>query len=261
MRSRFHYFPFFCCTLVPLFGQGLEPDAAGCIDSKIVPKLAGCRIDNCENKDSDHRDVATREDEKGEPVTSVVEGESRSVMYECREGTTPAGVVQQAMALLRDAHFEIPYHFTEQEGEITAQKGELWVLLEAASRYYTLIELKAAPSEDNAADAVEMAEAIERDGHVAIYGVEFLPEPAKIAPGSEPVLREVAAMLEEHSEWRVRIDARTEPQSQAIVAWLVGRGIERTRLEASNSVAAQPETGKAKNSRIDLVKIGPALPH
>ncbi len=261
MQSWFHFFAFFCWTLGPLFGQGMEPDAAGCVDSKIVPKLAGCRIDNCENKDSDHRDVATREDEKGEAVTSVVEGESRSVMYECREGTTPAGVVQQAMALLRDAHFEIPYHFTEQEGEITAQKGELWVLLEAASRYYTLVELKDAPSEDNAGDAADMADAIERSGHVGIYGVEFSPGRADIAPGSELALREVAAMLAEHPEWRVRIDTRTEPQSQAIVAWLIGRGIERTRLEPSNSGGAQPETSKAKNSTIELVKIGPALPH
>lgn len=155
---------FFCCTLVPMFGQGLEPDAAGCVDSKIVPKLAGCRIDNCENKDSDRRDVATREDEKGEPVTTVVEGESHSVMYECREGTTPAGIVQQAIALLRSAHFEIPYQFADQEGAITAQKADLWVLLEAASRYYTVTELKAASSVENAFDAADLAEALSAMG-------------------------------------------------------------------------------------------------
>ena len=247
MRLRLHCYAFFCCTLVPLFGQALEPDAAGCVDSKIVPKLAGCRIDNCENKDSDHRDVAVREGEKGEPVTSAVEGESRSLMYECREGTTPAGVVQQAIVLLRDAHFEIPYQFAEQEGAITAQKGDLWVLLEAASRYYTLVELKAAPYDENASDAADMAEALERNGHVAIHGVEFSAGRAEIAPGSEPALREVVAMLEDHPEWRIRINALTEPQSQAIVAWVTGHGIPGARLESS-SVASKS---------IELVRIGP----
>ena len=246
MRLRFHYSALFCCTLVPLCGQGLEPDGAGCIDSKIVPKLAGCRIDNCENKDSDRRDVAMREDEKGEPVTTLVEGESRSLMYECREGTQPAGIVQQAIALLRAAHFEVPYQFADQEGAITAQKGDLWVLLEAASRYYTLIELKAAPSDENAVDAADMAEALERNGHVAINGVEFTEGGAEIAPGSEPALREVTAMLEDHPEWRIRISAKTGPQSQAIVAWFTGHGIPRAKLESS-SVASKS---------IELEKIG-----
>ena len=35
----------------------LEPDASGCVDSKTLPKLPMCRIDNCEAKDDDQRAV------------------------------------------------------------------------------------------------------------------------------------------------------------------------------------------------------------
>ena len=208
------------CCLIPLFsqvsGQSPEPDAPGCVDSKIVPELLGCRIDNCEKKDSDHRDVATREDEKGDAVTSAVEGDSRSLMYECREGTTPAGIVQQAAAVLKAAQFEIPYQFAGQEGAISAQKGDLWVLIEAASRYYTVVELKATPRDESAIDAADMAEAIERHGHVAVYGVEFLAGRSDFAPESIPVLREMAALLEDNPEWRIRVEATPTASAQSL---------------------------------------------
>jgi outer membrane protein OmpA-like peptidoglycan-associated protein len=279
MRLRLYHCVLVWCWWIPLFGQGQEPDAPGCVDSKIVPKLLGCRIDNCENKHSDHRDVVTREDEKGDAVTSAVEGESRSLMYECREGTTPDGIVQQAIAVLKAAQFEIPYQFADKEGAITARKGDLWVLVEAASRYYTLVELKAAPSDESAIDAADMAEAIERHGHVAIYGVEFPPGRSDIVPECVPMLREIAAMLEDNPEWRIRVEGHTDSagtklanvtlsqrRSAAVVAWLVGRGIKRVRLESAGLGDAQPltdndtEVSRSKNRRIELVKIESTSP-
>src|SRR5579871_574935 len=119
----------------------LDPDASGCADSKLLPKLELCRIDNCEKKDSDHRDIPVREDEHGDAVLSAVDGESRSVMYECREGTTPTDVVRQAAMALRATGFEVPYQFTDKEASLTGHKGDTWVLVDAASRYYTLVEL------------------------------------------------------------------------------------------------------------------------
>src|SRR5271155_3373811 len=262
IHLRLNHSVFSWCVLfwwlpVPLssqvVGQSLEPDAPGCVDSKIVPKLLGCRIDNCEHKDSDHRDVAMREDERGEAVTSAVEGESRSLMYECNEGTTPARIVQQAIGVMKAAQLEIPYQFADQEGAITAKKGDLWILIEAASRYYTLVELRATPSDESGIDPADMAEAIERHGRVAIYGVEFPPGRADFAPESVPVLGEIAAMLEDHPEWRIRVEGHTdsigtklanvtlsERRSAAVVAWLVARGIQRGRLESAGFGGAKP---------------------
>jgi len=52
----------------------LDADAGGCADSTILPKLPFCRIDNCEKKESDHRDIAIKDDGNGEPVTNPVDG-------------------------------------------------------------------------------------------------------------------------------------------------------------------------------------------
>src|SRR5580704_93273 len=67
-RSVKHSFlVMFLFYLVPemrtLAAQGLPPlsrvapDQPGCVDSKFFPKISACRIDNCEKKDSDHRDI------------------------------------------------------------------------------------------------------------------------------------------------------------------------------------------------------------
>ena len=81
------YFAFALLCLPVTAQTKLEPDAQGCSDSKVLPKLELCRIDNCEKKESDHREVPIREDEHGEAVTSSLDGDSRSVMYECVDGT------------------------------------------------------------------------------------------------------------------------------------------------------------------------------
>src|SRR5579885_3184297 len=151
---RYLVFVVWCLPLAAQSGAGLAPDASGCTDSKILPKLEMCRVDNCEKKDSDHREIPVKEDEKGDAVISAIDGDSQSVMYECREGTTPADVVKQAAAALRATGFEVPYTFADKEATLTARKADTWIILDAASRFYTVVELKAANELETATDAV-----------------------------------------------------------------------------------------------------------
>lgn len=251
------------CLPALLGAQALAPDAAGCVDSHIVPKLLGCRIDNCEHKDADQREVTLREDKKGDPVTSLLEGASRSVMYECGEGTTPSDIVSQAVAALKAARFQIPYQFSDREGAITSQKDDLWVLVDAASRYYTLVELKAKPADESVIDAVDMADAIERNGRVSIFCVAFVMGSADITPESAPALEEITVMLEDNPDWRIRVEGHSDSpslsqwRSAAVVEWLVLHHIKRERLESTGLGDAEP--GPRKNQRIDLVRIDQAV--
>ena len=265
----------FLVLCLPLAAQvKLEPDAPNCADSKILPKLELCRVDNCENKDADHREVPVRDDEHGEAVTTSLDGDSRSVMYECVDGTLPSDVVRQAATALRATGFEVPYQFSDKEASLTARKGDMWITVDAASRFYTLTEIKAASDLETATDAVALADAIDRYGHVPAYGITFLSGRADISPESVLALREVAAMMEDHPEWRIRVTGHTDNQGSkeanttlslrratAVVNWLVGRGVKRPRLEAIGAGDANPvasndsEEGRAKNRRIELVKI------
>jgi outer membrane protein OmpA-like peptidoglycan-associated protein len=254
----------------------LEADAPGCLDSRFLPKLSGCRIDNCEQKASDRREAPVREDEKtGDPLTYSLDGESRSVMYECAAETTPQSIVKRAAGALVTAGFEVPYQFIGEEGVITARKGDTWLLLEAASNFYTLVELTVAPPDEHViTDATGLAEAIERFGRVTVHGVRFLSGLSDTTMDSEPALRELAVMLTDHPDWRVRIEVHTDntglraanlalstKRAAAITSWLSGRGVKRIRMEAAGKGDTQPvadnstPSGRWRNQRLEVVKV------
>jgi len=262
--------------VIPLAAQPrLDPDAPNCADSRSLPKLVMCRIDNCEQKNGDHRDIPVRDDEKGDPVTNPLDGDSRAVMYECAEGVTPADIIQKAATALRAFGFEVPYQFVDKEGAVTARKGDLWVTVEAASRYYTVTELTVAPPDyDSIVDAPSMEDALEKYGKAPLYGITFLPGRADIAPESVIMLREIYALMEDNPGWRIRIEGHTDAtgtkaanmalsikRAQAVVDYLVNRGVKRARLEAAGLGDTDPvannatEAGRTRNRRIQLVKL------
>lgn len=269
---------YLCALLVslPLLAQPrLEPDAPQCADSKAVPKLLMCRIDNCEAKTGDHLDVAVREDDKGEPVTNAIDGNTRAVMYECAEQVAPADVIGKAETALRAFGFDVLYKFADKEGGLTAHKGDLWVTVDAASHYYTLTEITATPPDyDSIVDAPAIEDALEKNGKAPLYGITFLPGRADIAPESVIALREVYAMMQDNPDWRIRVEGHTDStgakavnmalslkRAQTVVDYLVNRGVKRARLEAAGLGDTQPvgdnatEAGRTRNRRIQLVKI------
>jgi len=280
-RALKSVFPLICLFSLGLAAQGLpplaklSPDQPGCADSKFFPKIAACRIDNCEKKDSDHRDIPVSEDEKGDPVTAPMDGSSRAVMYECWTGTTPASIVEKAEAGLKAAGFDIPYRFSDAEASLTAHKDDLWVTVEAASRFYTLTEINAVgPDFESAIDADSMAEMLERYGHVPVNGVEFVAGKAELVASSSTILEEVATLLKDHPTWHLRVEGHTDNvgsktsnlnlsffRASAVVTWLAANGIKRARLDPKGLGDTRPvgdnatEAGRSRNRRIELVKI------
>ena len=253
----------------------LAPDQPGCVDSKFFPKILACRIDNCEKKESDHRDVPVGEDEKGDALTAAMEGNSRSVMYECWAGTTPASIVEKAEAALKTAGFDVPYRFSDVEASLTAHKDDLWVTVEAASRFYTLTEIDAVgPDFESATDADSIAEMLEHYGHIPLNGVQFVPGRPELMPGSAVILEEVAALMKDHPTWHLRVEGHTDNvgsktanlnlsffRASAVVNWLSMNGIKRARLDPKGMGDTKPvadnatEAGRARNRRVELVKI------
>lgn len=264
-----------------LSGQGLpplaklSPDQPGCVDSKFFPKIPACRIDNCEKKESDHRDIPVAEDEKGDPISAPMDGPSRAVMYECWTGTTPGSIVEKAEIALKAAGFEVPYRFADAEATLTARKDDLWVTVEAASRFYTLTEINAgAPDFESATDADSIAEMLERYGRVPLNGVEFITGRPELMPASHTILDEVVTLMKDHPTWHLRVEAHTDNvgsktanlnlsffRASSVVTWLAANGIKRARLDPKGMGDTHPvgdnttEAGRSRNRRIELVKI------
>ncbi len=163
----------------------LAPDQPGCVDSKLFPKILACRIDNCEKKESDRRDIPVGEDERGDAINAAMEGPSHSVMYECWTGTTPASIVEKAEVALKAAGFDVPYRFADAEATLTAHKDDLWITVEAASRFYTLTEItRWGRISIPRSMPIRSAEMLERYGHVPLNGIQFVPGRQELVPGS-----------------------------------------------------------------------------
>ncbi len=268
----------FATLACSLNAQKLPPDAAGCQDSKWLTKLPGCRIDNCEKKDGDRREVTVKDVGEGKQETSTVDGDSRSVMYECPTGTTPKSVVEQAAAAFRSAGFEVPYVFTDDEGALTAHKGDTWVTIEAAARFYTLIETNVtAPDYESLRDAASMAEALEKYKHIPLYGIKFVTGSATLAPEAALVLFELGQMMDDNPDWAIRLEGYTDNlgtheanmglslrRANAVASYLGARGIKGGRVKVAAMAEANPiapndnEANRARNRRIEIVLVPPA---
>jgi outer membrane protein OmpA-like peptidoglycan-associated protein len=284
MNREFKHFLIFVFPLVlgqTVVAQGLPPlaklapDQPGCVDSKSFPKISACRIDNCEKKESDHREIPISEDEKGDPVTAAMDGSSRAVMYECWTGTTPTSVVEKAEIALKAAGFDVPYRFADSEASLTAHKDDLWITVEAASRFYTLTEINAVgPDFESAIDADSIGEMLEKYGHVPLNGLQFVAGRPDMVPGSVTILDEVLNLLKAHPSWHLRVEGHTDNvgsktanlnlsffRASTVVNWLAANGIKRARLDPKGMGDTHPladnttEPGRVKNRRIEIVKI------
>ncbi len=277
-----------CNFAASLYGQAAKPapvsaavtavkgDAAGCVDSTALPRMQGCRIDNCETKDYERRDVPVGKELNGDPVIESMEGELKAVMYECAETVSASQIVQRGANLLKLSGYKVPYVNTDAEAELSAQLKDTWILVEAIAKYYTLYEFKVIPPEPEPLEAKEMAEAIEKTGHVALYGLEYDAARMNVMPESESIMDEVLKLLKGHPELKVRIEVNTDntgltatnhvisrQRASTLVAWLVAHGIDKSRLAAAGNGESKPiadiDTAKGRmlNRRVDLVKIIP----
>ena len=122
--------------------------------------------------------------------------------------------------------------------------------------------------------AAEIAERLAADGRLALRSVAFESGSAVLLPESHPALGQVVLALcrdpalrlgiEVHSdstggeEFNLRI---TERRAGAIREWLVGQGIDESRLEATGCGERQPiapnttAQGRAANRRVEIVAL------
>jgi outer membrane protein OmpA-like peptidoglycan-associated protein len=108
-----------------------------------------------------------------------------------------------------------------------------------------------------------------------VESVYFTLNKATIEVRSYPLLDNVAAVLKVHAELRIRVEGHTDSQgdetynlalsqrrSQSVVEYLVGKGIDRARLEAQGYGESKPiadnrsRGGRAQNRRVVFSIIG-----
>lgn len=120
-------------------------------------------------------------------------------------------------------------------------------------------------------DTAALAEQLQRERKVDLYGIYFDTAQATLKPESEATLRQVLGVLQEDPELRLVIAGHTdseggddynqglsERRAESVVRWLVDQGVSAPRLSAEGHGESRPVAdnasaeGRALNRRVEL---------
>ena len=255
----------------PAFAQ----DAEGCKDVNFS-RMANFHIRECDDKDFDSFNFA--EIGGNEPVT--VEGHIVTVGYEINEGAK----APSALAVLRN------YENAAQKAGWTLVKDDKdsgdavwnrkkgdhlqWAQLGYnGGEGYKLFYGEPAALEQSVTTADDMLSALNSEGHVALQ-INFDTGKSTIKPESQSIVDQIVQLLKSNADLKLRVEGHTdnvgdakankalsESRAKAVVAALTGKGIAASRLKAAGFGQEKPiadnatEEGRAKNRRVELVKI------
>jgi outer membrane protein OmpA-like peptidoglycan-associated protein len=124
-----------------------------------------------------------------------------------------------------------------------------------------------------AGGGLDLYDQLARDGRVATQGILFATGSDRLRPESTPVLKEIVAMLQEHTDLTLRIEGHTddvgdeasnqelsERRAAAVKAWLVESGrIAAGRLvtaglgESKPAMAGTTPEAREQNRRVELI--------
>jgi outer membrane protein OmpA-like peptidoglycan-associated protein len=147
-----------------------------------------------------------------------------------------------------------------------AQQGRnLWASLHKNSDGY---DIRIA---DAGASTKDLNTDLEKNCHVAIYGVLFDFNKSTLQPASDPVLQQIDSLLVKNAALKLEIQGHTdnvgndaynqtlsEARARSVVAWLTQHGIAATRLTAKGYGKTKPiadnstDAGRAKNRRVEI---------
>jgi OmpA-OmpF porin, OOP family len=261
----------------------LTEDLEGCKDSKLLSRLPGCFIEACENKEFDQAVIRTGPPKEPNDAVKTLEGAVEILRYQCSGKTSPLQVVRNSAAAMQKAQYQI-VHNGKDENEflsVTGRKGDQWIMLSSSPGgdnnsitfyMFTAVAVKEMKQEMEAT-AEAIANELQSSGRMALYGITFATNSAAIAPESDKVLNEIAGLLKNQPEWKITVEGHTDNvgakaanqtlsqrRAEAVVTWLAGHGVDRTRLNAAGLGDTKPvqdnatEEGRAKNRRVELVK-------
>jgi len=122
--------------------------------------------------------------------------------------------------------------------------------------------------------AEEMKQALDTDGHVVVYGINFDIDKATLKLGAEKVLIEMVKLMKNHADLKIEIQGHTDDsgpaahnmdlskrRAQTVKKFLLAYGIAPSRMitrgygDEKPVVSNQTAEGRAKNRRVVLGKI------
>lgn len=153
----------------------------------------------------------------------------------------------------------------------------IWIQLtptdDGSSAGWMILETKPFKATASLIKAEEIKNELDTKGHIALY-INFDTDKATIKSESQPAIDEIQKLLAANNGLKVAIEGHTdnsgdaahnkklsEERANAVKAALTAKGIDAARIQAKGLGADKPiadnnsEEGKAKNRRVEIVKI------
>lgn len=214
--------------------------------------------------------------------TEHVEGHFASYIYRYHNPKGGQGSILQVIRNYQNAATRIGGKVVYESGDhdqttlrISKEGKDIWASIEGGNDYVLTIVEREAMKQDVVADAQAMQGGLAQVGHVEVPGIFFDFNKSDVKPESKPALDEVAKLLKANPSMKVWVVGHTdsvgtletnlklsEARAAAVAKALVtSYGITTTRLRGMGVGPLSPvasndtEEGKAKNRRVELVKM------
>ena len=264
----------------------------------LITPYAGSFVESQEVKEFDEQQlVIGKVQEDGTVKTERIEGKVTRIDYRDPDDRSSLERMRNYEQALHQGGFEIIYNCNKEEcgpeiqiesigyypperyltAFLERQEGDVWIGVFVAQGPWTKIRVvEEQPMETGmvkiTADMLKTN--LLKDGHMAVYGINFDTGKSDMKPESAETLAEIAALLANDPSLRIYVVGHTDNAGQldanmklsneraaAVVTELVGHyHIEAARLEAGGVGPLAPvatndtKEGKAQNRRVEIVK-------
>jgi len=153
--------------------------------------------------------------------------------------------------------------------------GTSWVSLQTTSYTYTMRIIDEKGFEGVVSfGAEELKLALDSDGRVAIYGINFDINKADLQLGAEKIISEMVKLMKLYPDLKIEIQGHTDntgsaahnlklsnERAETVKKFMLLYGIESSRIVSKGYGMTKPietndtEEGRAKNRRVELVKM------
>jgi len=257
-----------------------QPDVEGSKDHPMFTRMPGFYIEDYQASDFDSNQFIVSTKVEGDWEEKSVEGKKTAIWYTLQEGAKGPSSLQIIRNHQKAAEKIGGKKLYENDDPgsrrltmmVPSGGKETWVQVESSGSggyFLTIIEKGDLKQEVTATD---MLDAINKDGHVALY-INFDTGKATIKPESAPIVDQIAAMMKSAPALKLTVEGHTdnvgdakknkklsEDRANAVVQAIVAKGIDKSRMSAAGFGAEKPlddnksESGRAKNRRVELVK-------
>lgn len=262
-------------------------DSEGTADHPEVTRFPGFHLDSSEMNDyNEFRFASEGFDDSGEPKGEVKAGKYWHIFYWLNEGARKPSAIELVRnyenafkkagggLVMRHPPSGEPesavYHMPQPNG------GERWMQIDISgggNRLEMNIVDVGTMAQKVEFSAGEMADALNKNGYVALTGILFDTGKATIKSESGPLLNEVITLLKNDKSLKLSVEGHTDnvgdkranielskKRAGSVVKYLTSNGIDSKRLKFDGKGDSMPvadnhsEDGRAKNRRVELVK-------